>query len=168
MSEVKKLNIPTLNKNKKAMFLILSLLFCYGVEWSASAFTQSSVGSWYVELEKPFWNPPNLAFPVVWTVLYTIIGIAFWLILCNPKAYTPKAFLTFFGQMWLNFTWSFSFFYLQSPLLGLINILLLLFAISWNIYVFSAYSKLAARLLVPYLLWVMYATTLNFSIWLMN
>lgn len=162
------MNISTLNKYKRTLLLILSLLFCYGVEWSASAFTRSSVDSWYMELEKPFWNPPNLAFPIVWTILYTMIGISFWLILCKLKAYTPKVFMAFFAQMLLNFTWSFSFFYLQSPLLGLINILLLLSAISWNIYIFSPYSKLAARLLLPYLLWVMYATTLNFSIWLMN
>ncbi len=163
-----RLNISNLNKCRSALLLILSLLFCYGVEWSASAFTRGSVGSWYMDLEKPFWNPPNLAFPIVWTILYTMIGISFWLILCNPKAYTPKVFLAFLGQMLLNFTWSVSFFYLQSPFLGLINILLLMGAISWNIYIFLPYSKLAARFLLPYLLWVMYATTLNVSIWLMN
>lgn len=153
---------------KNTILLIFSLLFCYGLEWGASIFTQSSVDSWYMELEKPFWNPPNLAFPLVWTVLYTMIGISFWLILCHEKAYTPRVFFAFFGQMLLNFTWSISFFYLQSPLLGLINILLLLCGISWNIYVFLPYSNLAVKLLIPYLLWVMYATTLNFSIWLMN
>lgn len=132
-----KLNTTNMDKYKNTMLLIFSLLFCYAVEWSASFFTKSSVGSWYTELEKPFWNPPNLAFPLVWTVLYTMIGISFWLILCNAKAYTPKVFLVFFGQMLLNFTWSVSFFYLKSPQLGLINILLLLCAISWNIYAFS-------------------------------
>lgn len=157
-----------MDKYKNTILLIFSLLFCYGIEWSASIFTRSSVGSWYVTLEKPFWNPPNLAFPLVWTVLYTMIGISFWLILCTAKAYTSRVFLAFFGQMLLNFTWSVLFFYLQSPLLGLINILLLLCGISWNVYVFLPYSKLAAKLLIPYLLWVMYATTLNFSIWLMN
>ena len=163
-----RLNISTLNKYKSTLLLILSLLFCYGVEWSASVFTRSSVGSWYMELEKPFWNPPNLVFSIVWTVLYTMIGISFWLILCKKKAHTNNVFFAFFQQMFLNFTWPISFFYFQSPLLGLINILLLLYGISWNIYVFFPYSNLAAKLLIPYLLWVMYATTLNFSIWLMN
>lgn len=157
-----------MDKYRKAILLILSLLFCYGVMSAASVFTQSSVDSWYIGLQKPFWNPPKLAFPIVWTLLYTMIGISFWLVLCNKKAYTPKVFLVFFGQMLLNFTWSISFFYLQSPLLGFMNIILLLCGISWNIIVFLPYSKLAGKLLVPYLLWVLYATTLNFSIWLMN
>jgi len=155
-------------KYKNTMLLLISLLFCYGVEWVASIFTQSSVGSWYRELEKPFWNPPNFVFPLVWTLLYTMIGISFWLILCNKRAYNSRVFFAFFGQMFLNLTWSISFFYLQSPLLGLMNILLLLCAISWNMYVFLPYSKLAVKLLIPYFLWVMYATTLNLSIWLSN
>jgi len=157
-----------MDRYKNTILLIFSLLFCYGVEWGASIFTRSSVDSWYLELEKPFWNPPSFAFPLVWTILYTMIGISFWLILCNNKAHTPRVFFAFFAQMFLNFTWSISFFYLQSPLLGLTNIVLLLCAIGWNIYVFFPYSSFAAKLMIPYLLWVIYATTLNFSIWLMN
>lgn len=157
-----------LSFRKRIVLLILSLAFCYAVELMASFFTQSSVGSWYVSLEKPFWNPPNLAFPIVWTILYTMIGISFWKILCEPKAYFFKVFLAFFVQLFLNFTWSFSFFYMQSPALGLFNIVLLLLAIMWNIYVFGQYSKTAARLLIPYVLWVGYASSLNFAIWYLN
>jgi len=157
-----------MDKYKNTVLLIFSLLFCYGVEWGASIFTRSSVDSWYRELEKPIWNPPNFVFPVAWTILYTMIGISFWLILCNRKAYVPKVFFAFFGQMLLNFTWSVSFFYLESPALGFLNICLLLVAITWNIYIFFLYSNLAAKLLVPYLLWVMYAAALNLSIWMMN
>ncbi|MFT4554462.1 MAG: benzodiazapine receptor [Chlamydiales bacterium] len=158
----------TFSKRKKVALFILSLLFCYAVEVTASFFTQSSVGSWYVSLEKPFWNPPNLAFPVVWTALYTMMGVSLWKILCEPKAYFFKVFLAFFVQIFLNFTWSFAFFYMQSPSLGLFNIVLLLLAIMWNIYVFSQHSKTAARLLIPYFLWVGYASSLNLAIWYLN
>ena len=156
------------DKYKNTIRLIFALLFSYTVMWSASVFTSSSVGSWYKALEKPFWNPPNSAFPIVWTILYTMIGIAFWKILCTPKAYTFKVFAAFFVQMLLNFTWSLAFFYLQNPALGLITILALLLAICWNIRVFNEHSKLAVKLLVPYFLWVFYASTLNLAIWYLN
>jgi translocator protein len=158
----------TFPSRKKIILFIFSLLFCYAVEWTASFFTQSSVDTWYQSLEKPFWNPPNLAFPIVWTILYTMIAVSLWKILCEPKAYSFKVSSAFFVQMFLNFTWSFSFFYMQSPTLGLINILILLAAIMWNIYVFRPYSKMAAQLLIPYFLWVAYATSLNFAIWHLN
>jgi len=157
-----------LDFERKRFFFILSLAFCYSVEWTASFFTQSSVGTWYLSLEKPFWNPPSLAFPIVWTTLYTMMGVSIWKILCEPKAHSFKVFSAFFVQIFLNFTWSFSFFYMQSPILGLVNILLLLLAIMWNIYAFRPYSKTAARLLIPYFLWVAYATSLNFAIWYLN
>jgi tryptophan-rich sensory protein len=157
-----------LSNHRKALLLFFSLLFCYGVEWTASFFTQSSIETWYPSLQKPFWNPPNLAFPIVWTILYTMIGVSFWKILCKPKAYRLSVFLAFSIQIFLNFTWSFSFFYLQSPSMGLFNIILLLMAIIWNTKVFWLYSKIAAKLLIPYLLWVGYATSLNLAIWYLN
>lgn len=156
------------SSRKRILLLVLSLIFCYTVEFTASFFTQSSVGTWYVSLKKPFWNPPNLAFPIVWTLLYTMIGVSLWKILCEPKVHRFRVLSVFFLQIFLNFTWSLSFFYLQSPILGLFNIVLLLFAIVWNIYVFNFYSKTAARLLVPYFLWVAYASSLNLAIWYLN
>lgn len=153
---------------KKMLFFIFSLALCYAVEWGASFFTQSSVANWYVSLKKPFWNPPDIAFPIVWTILYTLMGVSFGIILCNPNAYTFSVFLAFFVQIFLNFTWSFSFFYMESPALGLVNILLLFFAIVWNIYVFNLHSQLAAILLIPYFLWVAYAISLNLAICYLN
>ncbi|NCF71519.1 MAG: tryptophan-rich sensory protein [Chlamydiales bacterium] len=155
-------------KSKNVVLLVLSLLLCYGVEWSASIFTQTSVDSWYKKLTRPPWNPPNFLFPIVWTILYTMIAISFWKILRLKQAYQVRVFTAFFLQLTLNFSWSVVFFYFQSSLLGLLNILLLLTAIVWNIYEFKVYSKLAAKLLIPYFLWVLYATSLNIYIWAMN
>ncbi|MEM1282012.1 MAG: TspO/MBR family protein [Chlamydiota bacterium] len=157
-----------MNKFTKGFYLLLALVLCYSVEWTASLFTQSSVDTWYKTLIKPSWNPPNIAFPIVWTILYTMIALSFWLILSEPKARHPKPFVAFFLQLFLNFTWSLAFFYLQSPLLGLVNIIFLLVAILWNIREFSKYSLTASRLLYPYFLWVAYAVTLNAAIWYLN
>jgi translocator protein len=157
-----------LNKKNKIILLFLSLLFCYGIEFCSSFFTRAGMGSWYSSLNRPSWTPPNLLFPIAWTILYTMIGSSLWLILCNSKAYSPKVFIAFFIQIFLNFTWSISFFYLNSPALGFINILLLLFSIAWNIHVFRPFSRLASNLLIPYLIWVIYATALNYSILVLN
>lgn len=153
---------------KKAFLLILSLFLCYGVAWISSVFTETSIDSWYSQLKKPFWTPPNLVFPIVWTILYGMIGLSFWLILCEPRAYKLKVFVSFFLQLLANGLWTFFFFYLESPKLGFIMILVLMCAIVWNMYTFHSYSRLATWLLAPYLLWVLYASTLNLGIWVLN
>lgn len=156
-------------RNRKKLFLLLfSLFLVYLVEFTASWFTQSSVASWYPLLTKPHWTPPDWVFPVAWTILYTMIGISLWRILIIPEAVSRRALLPFALQLLLNFSWSFAFFYLRSPLFGLVNIVLLVMAILWNIAAFNKHSTTAALLLIPYLLWVIYATALNFAIWTYN
>ena len=157
-----------MTRSRKFLLLLLALALVYAVEWSASAFTQSSANTWYTTLEKPSWTPPKLAFPIVWTLLYTLIALSFWLILCDRRAYKTSVFVPFFVQLTLNFTWSFAFFYLRSSLLGLFNIGLLLAAILWTIVSFRRFSRWAAWLLVPYFFWVVYASALNLRIWMLN
>ena len=156
------------NFKKNIILLMIALLFSFGVEWVGGLLTRQSLLTWYTALKKPAWNPPNFVFPIVWTTLFGMIGVSFWLILRHPKAYQFKVFLVFFLQMSLNMLWSYTFFYLQQPGLACIVIFLLLCAIYWNIHVFYVYSKLAGQLLFPYLIWVIYAMTLNVSIWLNN
>lgn len=158
-----------IDMSKKSLSLLLvSLLVVYGVEWAASLFTRSSVGGWYVSLVKPSWNPPNWVFPVVWTLLYTSMGISLWGALKQPIAHKGRLLLPYSVQLALNFTWSWAFFYSQSPLLGLVNIILLNGAILWTIISFWSSCRWAALLLIPYFSWVLYATTLNLFIWLAN
>jgi len=156
------------SRGRKLSLFICSMILCYGVEWGGSLFVATSIDTWYMTLEKPAWNPPSIVFPIVWTVLYTMIGIALWKILCNSKAYKVRVIGVFLAQLFLNFSWTFSFFYLQSTFFGLLNILLLFVFIAWNIFVCYPYSKLSAALLTPYFLWVGYATALNFNIWYFN
>lgn len=153
---------------------ITLLFFSLGVSLLAGAigsfFTQSSVSTWYLSLNKPAFNPPSWLFGPVWTFLFILIGISLYLILTTKAdKHRKKMAYIFFAIQWiLNIAWSFFFFYLQKPLLGWIEILILLFFIILTTVYFYKINKLSAYLLIPYILWVSFATVLNFSIWYLN
>ncbi len=130
-----------------------------------SFFTVSAISDWYVHLEKPLLTPPNWLFGPAWITLYFLIGFSLFLVWSSEN---KKAMLVFFFQLFLNASWSILFFGLRSPLLGFINIILLLIAILLNIVVFYKISKTSAFLLVPYFLWTIFAAYLNFSILILN
>lgn len=125
--------------------------------------TASSIASWYSTLNKPPGTPPNWVFGPVWTTLYLLIGIAFALIWHQHPAQLGKTRLTFFFvlQLLLNLAWTPIFFGAQQITAALVVILLLWIFIALTIREFSRFSKPAAYLLIPYLLWVSYATYLN-------
>lgn len=154
---------------KNIIRLIISVWIPILIWFTASFFTVSGIDSWYVNLVKPFFNPPNWIFWPVWTILYIMIWISFYLV-WNDGFWKKKTRLLviYFMQLALNFAWSFSFFYFWNPLLGLINIIILLFFIWLNIKEFYDVKKCAWYLLIPYILWVMFATVLNFSIYILN
>lgn len=133
-------------------------------------FTISAIPSWYNSLNKPFISPPNYVFGPVWTILYMLMGISAFLVWQKgiKKEKIKNALKIFVLQLVLNFIWSILFFGLRSPLLGLIDILFLWVLIIVTIFRFHGISKPAAYLLVPYLLWVSFATILNFSILIYN
>lgn len=133
-------------------------------------FTASSVSSWYLELNKPFFNPPSWLFSPVWTLLYLLIGTSLFLALDKAKKVVVKQnlILLFCAQWVLNVFWTFLFFYLRSPFLGLLEIITLILVIILNITYFYRQRKIAAYLLIPYLLWVIFAANLNLAIWRLN
>jgi tryptophan-rich sensory protein len=138
--------------------------------FAGSLFTPSA-GSWYyTTLVRPTWNPPGWLFPPVWTVLFVLMGIALSLVLDNGMDKKPvKISALLFGiQLVLNLGWSASFFGLKSPLAGFVEILVLWLSIVMTIVVFARVSRPAALLLVPYLLWVSFASYLNFVILRLN
>jgi len=150
--------------------LFFAIIICEGVGLIGSIFTFNSVNTWYTTLNKPFFNPPPWIFGPVWTTLYFLMGVAAFLVwkkgLKNKKI---KRALTYFSiQLFLNFLWSALFFGLHNPLLGLLDIVLLFISIILTIIIFYKISKAASYLLIPYLLWVSFATLLNFSIVLLN
>jgi translocator protein len=132
--------------------------------------TADTLSNWYANLNKPFFNPPNWIFGPVWTTLYIMMGISAFLIWRKglDNKVVRLALSCFIIQLFLNAIWTPLFFGLHSPLLGLIDIVLLLNAIIVTIFVFSKISCPAALLLVPYLAWVSFATVLNASIYLLN
>lgn len=150
--------------------LVVSIVVCEFVGLISVHFTIVSIPTWYVYLHKPFFSPPNWVFGPVWTTLYFLMGIAAFLVwkkgLKNKKI---KRALTYFSiQLICNFLWSVLFFGLHNPLLGLVDILLLLISIVLTMTTFFKISKAASYLLIPYFLWVSFAIILNFSIVLLN
>ncbi|HBQ60930.1 MAG TPA: sensory protein TspO [Balneolaceae bacterium] len=150
--------------------IIIGIVVCNAVGLLASSVTLPAIDGWYAGLNKPFFNPPGWLFGPVWTTLYTFMGIsaaAIWQVGFNhPKV---KEALAIFGvQLGLNGIWSFLFFGYQSPLFAFIEILCLLIAIIATIRIFKEIKPWTAWLLIPYLAWVMFASILNFSIYLLN
>ena len=149
--------------------LIVSIILCQLAGFLGALFTTSAIPTWYATLRKPFFTPPNSIFSPVWISLFLLMGISLffvWRRTDHPKF--KIAFIFFLIQLILNILWSVAFFGLQSPLLGLVDIVLLWIAILFTILNFFKVSKLAGALLIPYLLWVSFATLLNFSLWILN
>ncbi len=150
--------------------LVVSLLIPLVTGAVAGIFTSSGVKGWYAVANKPSFNPPDWIFAPMWTTLYILMGIALYLVWKKPPA-TPgkKNALTWFAiQMVLNFCWSFIFFYARQPGWALVEIIAMWVAILLTIIFFRKISKTAAWLLVPYILWVSFASVLNFYIWHLN
>jgi len=155
---------------KDIIKLIVSVVGCELVGIIATPFTLSSIPTWYQTLEKPSLSPPNWIFGPAWTLLYFLMGISFYLIWRQgwKKKKIKIAGMFFLAQLTVNFLWSILFFGLHSPILGLIDILILLVLIIITMQKFYPLSKPAFYLLIPYLLWVSFATILNFAIVVLN
>lgn len=149
--------------------LIISIVATVGIGSLGGIFTIAEIPNWYAGLNKPSFNPPNWLFGPVWTSLYTMMGIAFYLIWKQPATDTrKKAIQIFIIQFVLNFFWSIIFFSLHSIGAALIEIIVMWIFILLTIIQFSKLSKPAAWLLVPYIAWVSFATILTASIWKLN
>ena len=149
--------------------LVVSVILCQVAGFLGSLFTTPAIATWYATLKKPFFNPPNWIFSPVWISLFILMGVSLYLVW--RRSDHPKfkiAFIFFFAQLFLNILWSIAFFGLRSPLLGLVDIILLWIAILFTVLNFFKVSKWAGVLLIPYLLWVSFATLLNFSLWALN
>lgn len=150
--------------------LIASLIIPLAAGWIGSVFTMPAIDSWYSTLVKPSFNPPDAVFGPVWSILYFLMGVSLYLV-WREGASVPRVnfAIGIFGvQIILNTLWSIVFFGMESPGGALLVIGLLWIAILANIFAFARISKMAAYLLVPYLLWVSFAAVLNFEIWILN
>ena len=150
--------------------LILSFALCVGAGVIGSQYTVSAIPVWYAELVKPWFTPPAWIFGPVWIALYLLMGVALYLVWNRGfhKNGIQQAVELFLLQLLLNIGWSIIFFGLHSPLAAFLEIIILWFLITETILAFYKVDKLAAKLLLPYLLWVSFAALLNFYFWRLN
>jgi len=156
-------------KIKDILKLGISIVLCQLVGFLGSLFTTPAIPTWYKTLRKPFFTPPNWIFSPVWISLFILMGISLFMVWRrqdHPRFKTALIF--FFVQLILNVFWSAAFFGLRSPLLGLIDIVLLWVAILLTIKHCLRVQRMAGLLLLPYILWVSFAVALNFSLWILN
>ncbi|MEO1010577.1 MAG: TspO/MBR family protein [Bacteroidota bacterium] len=156
---------------KRKIFCIgISIGVCLVIGFLSGFATQSSINDWYPTLEKPSFNPPNWIFAPVWTVLYVLMGTAAGIIWAKGLHHRwVKTALYHFGfQLLLNGAWSIVFFGLRSPFWALLVIMALLILLALTLKWFRVVSKWAAYLMIPYVLWVCFATVLNYKIWELN
>ena len=150
--------------------LILSIILCQFTGIIGSIATIPAIPSWYASLIKPPFNPPSWIFGPVWTILYTIMGISLYLIWQKGinKKQVKEAVKFFYLQLIFNSFWSIIFFGLKNPFAAFVEIIILLILIAFVIIKFYKINKIAAFLLVPYLIWSSFATLLTYNIWILN
>jgi len=149
--------------------LVVFLLLCFAAAAIGAFAVTTSVNTWYLQLEKPAFAPPNQVFGPVWTALYLMIAFSGWLLWRRRSGADIKLPLALFAvQLALNAAWSVIFFGLRQPGFAAVEIILLFAVIalyaaaSWKI------SRTASLLMLPYLAWVGFASILNISIWILN
>lgn len=147
---------------QKALCLFFLLLLTNGVGYVGSTFMTPDNMLWYQYLNKPILTPPDIVFPIVWTILFFLMAFAAFIVWnkANPKYFTLS--------LMANLAWSFSFFYLRSTLVALVIILIYLFLLYMCIKVFYKVSKTAAYLMVPTFIWCLFALYLNGYVVLFN
>lgn len=155
----------------KYVKIIITVAICLTVGYLSSIVTQSSIQTWYPTIIKPSFNPPNWVFAPVWTLLFILMGISAGLIwdkLDENKELVKKGLFFFGVQLGLNAMWSYLFFGLNNLLLASLEIVLLLLIIYENFLIFKKIDKKASYLLIPYMLWVAFATLLTVTIYFLN
>ncbi len=149
--------------------LLVFVTICLAAGRLGAAITEPALETWYSGLAKPDWTPPDVVFPVAWSLIFLLIGIAAWLVWKTAERGEARLPLTlFFGQLIINVLWSFCFFGQRNPFLGLVCLGALFVAVALTTLAFLRVSQIAGWLFLPYLLWLGYAAALNFAIWQMN
>ncbi|HEY3396832.1 MAG TPA: TspO/MBR family protein [Armatimonadota bacterium] len=149
--------------------LFLWLVVCYGAAWLGARSTIPSIPGWYAGLRQPSFSPPNWVFGPVWTVLYTLMAVAAWLVWQRSGEGHVTPALALFGlQLALNVVWSLLFFGRHEIGLALADLAALWTAVLMTILLFWPFSPLAGALLLPYLAWVSFAGVLNYALWRLN
>lgn len=150
------------SRGAQVIGLLIALLVCYAVALFGARFAP---GQWYLELEKPAWTPPSILFPIVWNLLYLLMAVAVWRVWRSGSARRWPAIALFALQLTANGAWSWLFFGRHLIGAALYDLGALLILLGATLFAFWRVDRLAAALLVPYFLWVMFAGALNAAIW---
>ena len=155
---------------RRLILLAGCIIICEAAGILGSFATTPAIPVWYESLYKPFFTPPNWLFAPVWTFLYALMGVSLFLVLRRgwSDLRVRKSVVIFGAHLVVNVAWSWFFFGMRSPSLGFAAIILVIVLIVAVIISFFNLSRIAAGMLTPYLLWVMYAAALNLSIWILN
>ncbi len=146
---------------KKTLSFLLPVLLCFLTGFIAGRFQTDALQYWYPFLNKPSLTPPDIVFPIAWSILYLCMGLSAGLVL-TAGTFRKRALLSLFVvQLCLNFIWSILFFYFRNPTAGFIDVLLLDITVIGYILTGWRTDKAAALLFLPYLLWLCFATYLN-------
>lgn len=154
----------------KILPLVLSLGVCFLAAGIGAAFTAVTINTWYSTLNKPFFSPPNWVFGPVWILLYFMMAISLYIVWIVKKEKKAKrqGITFFFIQLALNAYWPILFFGFSYPPAALIEIIFLWLAIFSTIRSFLKISRSAGWLLIPYIVWVSFASVLNLAIVILN
>ena len=157
-----------LTKQKQTVGLIVWLVVSF-IAAAVGGAASIQAGSFYTQLVRPDWAPPPTLFGPVWTVLYILMGLSAWLVWRVGGFRAAKSALTLFiAQLALNGLWSWLFFGWHRGALAFADVVLLWVLIVATLVAFWRVRTLAGVLLVPYLLWVSFASVLNYSVWHLN
>jgi tryptophan-rich sensory protein len=148
---------------------VLFPLGCLAAGFVIGQVTDTGETSWFQQLTRPTYQPPDWAFPVAWTLLYLLMGLAAWRVWRKLGwAYGRGLLILFAAQLVLNLAWTPVFFAGQSIIGGLIVIVPLLILVAATTVAFRMVDALAGLLMTPYMLWVAFACLLNVHIYILN
>lgn len=155
---------------RKTFQLAAAIAVCQSAGIFGLIFTAPAIPVWYAQLSKPALTTPGWVFGPIWITLYTLMGIALYLVWQKrtKEQCNCTALQLFFFQLALHALWTYLFFGLKEPLLALIEIVILFLAVSVVMWQFWKISKPAAYVLLPYAVWIVFAAYLNFAIWQLN
>lgn len=154
-------------KLKKYKYIILNILISLGIGGLSAFFTMNSM-SVYQNINRPKLAPPGYIFPIVWTILYILMGISSYLIHRSDHKNKETALIIYYFQLLVNFSWPIFFFNYQNFLLALVILFVLNILVIILIKLTYPINHLASYLLIPYLIWILFALYLNFWIFIHN
>lgn len=153
---------------RKYFTILINITLPHLAGFIGSYFTIPNIKTWYVNINKPSFNPPDWIFSPVWLSLYTLIGISFYLFHKKDRFKSRKVYIIYGFHLLLNAIWSIIFFGMHEILFALIDLILIIITLIILMRYFFSLNRISAYMLAPYLIWICFAAILNYNILLLN